>query len=463
MQRPRKHGRIGTFIVALLVLWTAPALGQTFSSGSTGALGAFNPTVTTEVILPPDGILNYTTVNVPNGVFVSFKPNAANTPVTMLATGDVTIAGTLTVRGKAPGEQGAPFTTPAPGGPGGFPGGVAGVGGSGPGGGPIGPAQADRNGTYGAPTSFVSLIPLFGGSGGGGVSADPATIPGGGGGGGAIVIASSTRITITSTGVVQASGGNGGFVSGNSALLGGNGSGGAIRLVAPQLTGNGNITAAGGQLFNTAQAGPGRIRLESTTPHTLTGSITPAPSVSTAPGPVTAASTPALVNAPKLTFTSIGGVAGPTTPTGSYATADVNLPAGTTNPVPVLLNSNNIPVGIVFTVKVIPQLSAISTLATSASSGSFSSATATANVTLPTGEVSLLLATGSFTLPQLASLFPLIDGEEVDRVMVAATYGEPSSVTLVTTSGREMPLDRLSNQDQIRVAMAFEALRNGGQ
>ncbi|MGH7206068.1 MAG: hypothetical protein ACREI2_07660, partial [Nitrospiraceae bacterium] len=70
---------------------------------------------------------------------------------------------------------------------------------------------------------------------------------------------------------------------------------------------------------------------------------------------------------------------------------------------------------------------------------------------------------GSFTLPQLASLFPLIDGEEVDRIMVAAAYGEPSSVTLVTTSGREMPVDRLSNQDQMLVAMAFEGLRMTGK
>lgn len=77
----------------------------------------------------------------------------------------------------------------------------------------------------------------------------------------------------------------------------------------------------------------------------------------------------------------------------------------------------------------------------------------------PTGQVTVLNAFGSFTLPQLASLFPLIDGEEVDRIMVAAIYGEPSSVMLVTTSGRDIPVERLSNEDFVRVVLAFETLR----
>jgi hypothetical protein len=90
----------------------------TFNSGSTGTDGPFNPTASMEVVLPPDGVLNYTTVDIPAGVTVTFKKNAANTPVFMLATGDVNIAGTIDVAGK-----GATSLVPGAGGPGGFAGG----------------------------------------------------------------------------------------------------------------------------------------------------------------------------------------------------------------------------------------------------------------------------------------------------------------------------------------------------
>ena len=93
-----------------------------------------------------------------------------------------------------------------------------------------------------------------------------------------------------------------------------------------------------------------------------------------------------------------------------------------------------------------------------ASTGTFATSTATANVNFPTGEVSVLNAFGSFTLPQIASLFPLIDGEEVERIMVAAAYGKPSSVTLMTKSGREVRPDQLSFEEQLKLAQAFNGL-----
>jgi hypothetical protein len=184
--------------------------------------------------------------------------------------------------------------------------------------------------------------------------------------------------------------------------------------------------------------GAGRIRLEAFTLG-FTGTSNPAASLSTAPGPVTSTSAPALVNLPTLTIASVGGVAAPTTPGGTYTTADVALPTGTTNPVPVTLTITNTPVGTVFTVRLLPQFSNATSVNSTASSGTFATSTSTANVTFPTGEVSVLNAFGSFTLPtQTAALFPLIDGEPVDRIMVAATYGEPSTVTLITRSGKEV-------------------------
>lgn len=462
MNTPRIRGWLGATSFVMALLWTGAVSAQTFSSGSTGADGAFAPAATTTITLPPNGVFNFTTVNIPSGVTVTFAKNAANTPVTMLATGTVTVAGTISVNGT-PGaigmSSGPQFNPGAPGGPGGF---VGGQGGSrdgtllpshghGPGGGPPATVTNLIAGSYGAPASFVSLLPLFGGSGGGGASAGGGfSGASGGGGGGAIIIASSSSITVNGT--IQARGGDGGG-SGS----GGGGSGGAIRLVAQQITGTGTLNAGGG---TGGGLNPGRIRLEAFTLG-FGGIITPtsALSSSTAPGPVTASSTPALINLPTLTISSVGGGAGPTTPGGSYATADVSLPPGTTNPVSVTLTAGNTPVGTVFTVRLLPQFGVATSVSSFASTGTFATSTATATVNFPTGQVSVLNAFGSFTLPQIASLFPLIDGEAVDRILVAAAYGEPSSVTLITTSGRDIPVDRLSNEDLVRVALAFETLR----
>lgn len=467
MNRRGRTGWVTGVGVIVVVLGAAPAFPQTFSSGSTGALGAFNPTANTTVALPADGVLNYTTVTIPAGVTVTFAKNAANTPVTMLATGDVTIHGIISVKGS----DGATDSTVGPmvnpggaGGPGGFGGGDGGArsgaagpsGGLGPGGGGL---TGDRAGTYGTPTTFVALIPLFGGSGGGGGNGD-ASFSGqsGGGGGGAIVIASSTKIivngTITARGGVQPT-----CFFGGDARFAGAGSGGAIRLVAPQLLGTGSVDASGGfHCFASSSAGPGRIRLEAFT--TFGGTSTPVPSLSPAPGPVTAASTPALVNLPTLTFASIGGVAPPVTPTAAYATPDVALASGTTNPVTVTLAAANTPIGTVFTVKLIPQFVAPSSVNSTASTGTFANSTATANVNFPTGQVSVVTALGSFTLPQIAGLLPSFDGDPVERVLVAAEYGAPSTLTLITRSGKAIRADQLPPEAQRKLALAFAVLRD---
>ena len=91
-----RRGASAVFMLAALASASAQAA---FSSGSTGADGALSPTVNTEIQLPESGILNYTTVNIPAGVTVKFKKNTANTPVFILASGNVTIAGTVDIRG----------------------------------------------------------------------------------------------------------------------------------------------------------------------------------------------------------------------------------------------------------------------------------------------------------------------------------------------------------------------------
>ncbi|MEW6248910.1 MAG: hypothetical protein AB1555_19705 [Nitrospirota bacterium] len=396
-----------TMVAVFLSGGSNQVFAQAFSSGSTGASGALAPASNTTIALPADGILHYTTVTIPAGVTVSFQPNATNTPVTLLATGDVSISGTLNLNGTAGTGNAATPLVNAGGlpGPGGFAGGQSGARGNsnndaadgqGPGGGAATSGGfGSTGGTYGPPSTFVSLIPLFGGSGGGGFKGTINTSGlAGGGGGGAIVIASSTKITVNGT--ITAKGGNG---AAPGYVYAGGGSGGAIRLVAPEIAGTGTLDVSGGAGGNPA-AGGGRVRLEAFKME-FAGSVVPStssPSISTVCGPVTTLSTPPLASVPALTISSIAGVAVSST-TGSYATADVLLPPETTNPVTVVVTGTNIPVGSTFKLKHVPQFSLGPVVSTATSTGTLASSTATFSVTLPLGRVSVLNAYSDFTLP----------------------------------------------------------------
>ncbi len=485
MKTQRIHEWIGILAIVCWTMGSGTASGQTFSSGSTGADGAYAPSCaptpcTVTKTLPPSGVYNYTTVTIPSGVTVRYTRNAANTPVTLLAAGDVTIMGTISVNGDngLNGSTTSQVVNPGGlGGPGGFNGGNGNVatvpgnaGGQGPGGGSVIIASGSMTlATYGAPSTFVSLLPLFGGSGGfgapnfgggtGGVSAS------GGGGGGAIVIASSSKISVS--GFITANGGAGGNPTASCA---GGGSGGAIRLVAPEVSGAGSLQAIGNSAicgFSVA-GGPGKIRLEAFNlgfPFItgFTGTVNPLASQTNMPGPVTTAGTPSLVGLPTLRIGSVGGLAAPAVPGGSYATADISIPPNS-NPVAVVVSATNTPVGAstAITVRVMPQAGDVTTIAVPAvnQTGTFASSQANADVNFPAGEVSLVQAWATMTLTgQIASLMPLIDGEPVERVQVAAAQGRSSTLSLVTKSGKEVRVDQLAVEDQLRVAQAWDVLR----
>ena len=265
----RTMATIGTAIM-VLTMGASSAVGQiNFDSGSDGLFGPINiASGTVTLDLPPDGIFNATTINVAAGATLRFNRNALNTPVYLLATGDIIIEGTIDVGGA-----GASNSPPVggKGGPGGYDGGSPGFlgvpagAGFGPGAGLGGPggtaATAAGRGVYGGIPSSTQrpndgsrygtalLVPLVGGSGGGGTTGTPGN--GGGGGGGAILLASNTRVQINSPGRIDSNGGASGDVSG---------SGGAIRIVAPDVAGNGRLAVNGG-LVNT-RAGHGRIRVD---------------------------------------------------------------------------------------------------------------------------------------------------------------------------------------------------------
>lgn len=441
----------------------------TFNSGSTGADGAFAPAADTVLTLPPNGVFNFTTVNIPAGVTVTFNRNAANTPVTFLATGDVAIAGTIDISGQN-GEDGNSGNVPAgaggKGGPGGFDGGWGGIPASagiaakdagtglGPGGGSPGNGVqfngtgggfdtdgygAHNNNPGGVKYGSAALLPLIGGSGGGGGSYGSYFNyygGGGGGGSGAIFIASSGTINIT--GNIKANGGKGGngyyYVYGYGSGSGGGGAGGGIRLIANKIiVNNGSLTAYRGNggtgHYGAAAGSEGRIRIETYNfSSTVTGTISPLPSLTT-PGLVS------LPQVPTLAITSVGGATVPATAAGSYSLPDITLPSSTTNPVAMDLSASNVPVGTIVKITVAPQYGSSSTVNSTALSGTQASSTATASVNIATTSPNIIMAEATFAV-QTAMYY---DGEKIERVRVASVMGEKSKVVYITESGKEVP------------------------
>ena len=298
------------FCVTLLVAGL-PARGRAqVSTGSNGSDGAFNPTTNIVINMAnhPTGVYQYTSVNISNGVTVTFIPNANNTPVYWLVQNGVTISGSVNVAGQ--GVFAGVTTQGGLGGPGGYRGGNAKSGnspatdGQGPGGGAASAVNDTLagSGTYNYGNIF--LVPLLGGSGGGGGSGSSNNQGGAGGGGGAILIAASGLISVN--GNINANGGGGGNFAGT-------GSGGAIRLVASQISVNGYVSANG-------QAA-GRIRFD-TYDNEFAGSVA---------GQFTSGFQPIIIPSagqlPQLTVTSVGGVPVSASPTGVLSTPDAVISA----------------------------------------------------------------------------------------------------------------------------------------
>ncbi len=277
------HQILTTLFFAAMASGTAFAQ---FNLGSNGSYGALNITAPTTLQVPPDGIFHCTTITIANGAVLKFSKNAANTPVYLLATGEINILATSNQEFLSVSGSDSLGVAAGAGGPGGFDGGQGGDepgDGAGPGGGawgwpgpsyPSKPGNLQNRGSAGfsnrpsEPLQAVTggakygnslLIPIIGGSGGGGAKgATLATSFGGGGGGGALVIASNTRIQLSATGGrLSAQGGGGG---GNNAMYGA-GSGGSVRLVAPEIVGRLAIQLTPGS-GGPISGGMGRLRVD---------------------------------------------------------------------------------------------------------------------------------------------------------------------------------------------------------
>jgi hypothetical protein len=289
--------------------------------------------------LPDDGVLVFDsmvlrrrTTDGGGTLIVSFRPNARNTPVTLLVKGDLTLTNAhLNVSGQNAGGDNNKFG--GLGGPGGFRGGdgafplvdlvMSGGAGLGPAGGAPGTTPQLAQGAGGGFVGNLELLPMIGGSGGGGGSANAngtSCIAGGGGGGGGALLISANGTVVLSTGSsIRAEGGRWTRGSNNCSHTGGSGAGGAVRVVASRITGTTSTTAIVATGGTGAQ--PGRIRLEAIVNELAVNSTDPIASRSAVPGP------PAPPIVPTVAITRVGGFDVGATPAGYTGAVDVTLPS----------------------------------------------------------------------------------------------------------------------------------------
>ncbi len=367
-----------------MLAFVSVAQGQV-NSGSNGSDGALNPTSNIVINMAdhPDGIYQYTSVNISNGVTVTFIPNANNTPVTWLVQSNCVINGTVDVSG-----QSADGEIRGVGGPGGWAGGSGGSNpspGQGPGGGAVSLLNVGGGGSFGSQGCIggpgagsagqlygnAFLLPLLGGSGGGGTSADS---PGGGsGGGGAILIAASGFIQLN--GSIHA---YGGAHDGINWTYGGPGSGGGVRLVTSNFTGNGVIRTDGG-VGGCAYAGSGRVRIDAFQ-NTFGGTLS---------GIVAQGFQPIIIpvagQCVQLSIASIAGASVSVSPNGQLLSPDAIISGQQANPIPIVVNCSNLPLNTLITVTVKPVNGSPVSAVGFNTAGTLASSTATVSLNMPRG------------------------------------------------------------------------------
>jgi len=170
--------------------------------------------------------------------------------------------------------------------------------------------------------------------------------------------------------------------------LGGPGAGGAIHLIAPTITGNGNLNAYSGAGYdNQVVANTGFVRFNTTT-DAFTGQID-ATSQSAAFSNTNYAALGPLYNVPanstlalpSLTITQINGTAVPANPQGVPGLPDVQINAASA--VTVNIAATNIPVGTVVSLRVTSDTTSDSVINCAALAGTAAASTATCSATFP--------------------------------------------------------------------------------
>jgi hypothetical protein len=146
-----------------------------------------------------------------------------------------------------------------------------------------------------------------------------------------------------------------------------------------------------------------------------------------------------LANTPQLRIVSVAGINAPAIPKGSfYAQPDIVVPTTVTNPAPVALQANNLPIGTVLQVTLTKETGEVAVVNSTPLAGTQASSTATASVTLPASGIAVIGAMVTLNVLVAYGQPMFIEGERVNKVEIAAAFGGGSEVTYITDSGRRL-------------------------
>lgn len=379
-------------LIALLCLAAVPA-GAQLTIPSDGTDGALSPAADVEIDLSQavtgtwsdDNTANaglgiydpaqwaivfkYSSINIPDGVTVTFKNHPTGAPVIWLVSGNATIDGVVDLNGK-PGVFGIDALAMTEGAPGGFRGGPSGPSGAGAGLGPGGGAGNGGGAAHRTEYGNPSVLPLIGGSGGSGHGGDSS----GGGGGGAILIGVANTLTLG--GSITCNGGTRVDTSGGDASVG---TGGSIRLIAGMIAGDGSLTCADG-FGSTGGVDAGRIRIE--TGMFSTNIVTQPETVAVPPASPPVIFPPA--NAPTVRIVSVDAIAAPADPRAPLS-ANADLTIQNNGPVIVTIQTTNFPIEGIVELRRAPKFGNASWTTANFVSGTLAAATWTVTTTFTDG------------------------------------------------------------------------------
>jgi hypothetical protein len=222
-------------------------------------------------------------------------------------------------------------------------------------------------------------------------------------------------------------------------------------LVCGELSGNGPISASGGSWFASTgwgsylqgYGGSGRIRFDRI--DSLYGG--------SATGTVTQGFQPIILPAPgqgiQLAIQSVGGVAVPASPSGVLANPDVIIPAQQSNPIPIVVSCNNIPLNSEISLIVHPSNGSDVQVVGMNNVGTLAASTATFSLSMPRGGgiiyakcVSGLAGLGADTslkelrTKSLAETGWTADGERFAKMEITASLGGKQQIAYLTESGK---------------------------
>jgi len=349
-----------------------------------------------------DNVYNFTSVSIGQNSTLRLKASKMrkNAGVVFVVSGDVTIgfAGSININGDdgdvlvQPGQLSRRPSDP---GPGGYPGGVGSrtdtaASAAGDGFGPAGSRGIAE--TIGCATVVttnasnnhmnLSMIPLVGGAGGaGGYCASFPFGGNGGAGGGALRIVAAGTISMANSATITANGGAGSGINGNGPAAG-RGSGGMIHLIAPTITFGLNNKLSAETTGTSEQVplknGAGVIRLNATTVNGLAQVQTLPTAIQ---GPLYSIPLPSGI--PEVVISKVDGLNVAVPPSGLITGADVVI--NNPNPVQVLLNAKNIPVGTAVTLRLNSENVADQTVTCPGLTGTLAASTTTCTATFPLG------------------------------------------------------------------------------